>query len=388
MLNHFSVAVLHALVLGLLALTAGVRPALSGQVLISAPGTLAELWAGKARFARVGTLNWQGAGSEQAGSFVVYRGIWYVFNRVSIDPVSPDCRQDNAQLVVRASRDNGQTWSAPVTVATPSESPEGIICAVVDGSAVFDEQTATWHLLAQCLGAGDAGWSLCHYSRRSAQPLGRFVADKSNPVVEGGALWSRLCAGSGKACPATTRDEGTPDIMGKRDGSFLVTFHGFDPVSLHGFRGVAETRDFHNWRLTGPDLPNDATLGPRDCRAWLIGCAGVGAATLMDDPMGQYQYMIVETMTKSLQCTPGQQWRFELIRSQARKWPRSGGAGWERLPEGTLITTAHPSKAGACPVQYARLFRDGGKVYLVYEDWDRIHGTVDRPLLMLIRETG
>lgn len=380
-LIRFPIAALIALVLGLLVLGAG------GRTIFPAPppATLAQLWAGKARFVRVGTLDWHGAGDEQAGSFVVDRGVWYVFNRASAPAVSPDCRQDHARMVARSSRDHGRTWSGPVTVAEPGDGPGGVICAVLDGSAVFNAHTATWHLLAQCLGVGDAGWSLCHYTRHSASPLGRFVADRANPVVKGGMLWSRLCAGPGKACPATTRDEGTPDISVRRDGSFLVTFHGFDPVSRHGFRGVATTPDFRNWRLAGPGLPNDATLGPRDCRAWLTGCAGVGEAASIDDPAGRYRYTVAEAMTKSLQCTPGQQWRFELVRSAAGRWPRSGDAGWQRLPQGTLVTTAHPSPAAACPVQYARLFRDGDRVYLVYEDWDRARGTVDRPLLTLVR---
>ncbi|KTR81991.1 hypothetical protein NS277_15680 [Novosphingobium barchaimii] len=381
-LTRFSIAILIALVLGLLVVGAGGRSISASSP--PAPATMAQLWAGKARFVRIGTLDWHGAKDEQAGSFVVDRGVWYVFNRASALAVSSDCQQDRARMVARSSRDQGRTWSDPVTVAEPGDGPGGVICAVLDGSAVFDSQSGTWHLLAQCLGVGGAGWSLCHYTRRSASPLGRFVTDTSNPVVKGGMLWSRLCAGPGKTCPTTTRDEGTPDIAAGPDGSFFVTFHGFDPISGQGFRGVVTTQNFRDWRLTGPDLPNDAMLGPDDCKAWLTGCAGVGEATSIDDPDGRYRYTIAETITKSLLCTPGQQWRFELLRSAAGPWPRSGNGEWQRLPQGPLVTTAYPSSEAVCPVQYARLFRDGGKIYLVYEDWNRAQGTVDRPLLTLV----
>lgn len=381
-LSRFLSAVLIALLSGLLVFGVGTIfqvPAPHTDL----PATLAQLWAGEARFVRVGTLKWHGVVDEQAGSVVVSQGIWYVFNRATAPIISPECGHDHTRMVARSSRDHGKTWSDPVTVVDPSRGPGGVICAVLDGSAVFDVQSSTWHLLAQCLGEGDAGWSLCHYTRHSFSPLGRFITDQSNPVVRGGTFWSRLCSGPDKACSTTTRDEGTPDIAARRGSSYTVTFHGFDPMSRQGFRGVATTLDFRHWDLIGPDLPADATLGPQDCRTWLYGCAGVGEATSIDDLAGNYRYTIAEVMTKSLQCTPGQQWQFELLRSSVDRWPRSGSPEWQRLPGGTLITTAYPSPTAKCPVQYARLFRDGEAIYLVYEDWDRTHGTIDRPLMIL-----
>lgn len=349
-----------------------------------AHATLDQLWQGKAHFLKVATLDWDGAGNEVAGSFIVEGGTWYVFNRASAHvPTTPDCAHGRFRTVARASRDHGLTWSDPVTVAEPGDSKAGDGCMVLDGSAYYDADAAIWHLLAQCLDTGGKGWALCHYTRRSASPLGRFTADRANPVVRGGQIWSRLCAGTGKACPSTTLDEGTPEIVTKKDGAYLVTFHGFDPVTKQGYRGVARTRDFSTWQISGPDLPGDATLGPRDCASWMMHCVGVGAAISFD--YAHYRYMLIETMTKSLQCVPGQEWRFELVRSPKGRWPRSGTGGWQRLPRGTLLTTAHPSPSAACPVQYARLIADVTGIYLIYEDWNRARGTVDRPLLKLVR---
>lgn len=349
-----------------------------------APATLDQLWQGKAHFTKVAMLDWGGTGDEVAGSFVVEGDTWYVFNRTSARvPTSPDCAHGRFRTVVRASRDHGITWSDPVMVAEPGDSKAGDGCMVLDGSAYYDADAAIWHLLAQCLDTGDKGWALCHYTRRSASPLGSFTADSANPVVRGGQIWSRLCLGPGKACPPTTLDEGTPEIVTKEDGAYLITFHGFDPVNKQGYRGVARTRDFRTWQTAGPDLPGDATLGPRDCAGWLINCVGVGAAVSFDD--ARYRYMLIETMTKSLECVPGQEWQLELIRAPKGRWPQSGTARWQRLPRGTLLTTAYPSPSAVCPVQYARLIADATGIYLVYEDWNRARGTVDRPLLKLVR---
>lgn len=71
---------------------------------------------------------------------------------------------------------------------------------------------------------------MCHYYLPGASPLSPlgFIPDPRNPVVRGGQLFSQICAGSGKHCTVGTVDEGTPDIVVKRDGFYYVTFHGYD----------------------------------------------------------------------------------------------------------------------------------------------------------------
>jgi hypothetical protein len=353
--------------------------------------TLDALWRGRAHFEQVAKLDWQdrpGFRHEQAGSFTVRDGVWYAFNRAILDESEQDCRQDHARMVARSSTDHGRTWSAPIPIVDPGRSAKGDECAVLDGSAYYDRVSSTWHLLAQCLGRDRDGapalWALCHYTRKAPSPLGRFESDPANPVVVGGSLWSRICAGDGKGCPVTTRDEGTPEILGSSQGRFFVTMHGYDPVSGHGFRGVVSTRDFRAWEVRGQGLPGDATLGPKDCVAWLPRCAGVGEASTVSFPGDSHRYMIIEAVTKSLACTEGQDWEFHLLRSPLSGWPRSGTSTWVKFPGKAFLTTAHASSSSVCPVQYARWIQDRGSTYLVYEDWDRKHGIVDRRLLQLV----
>jgi len=55
----------------------------------------------------------------------------------------------------------------------------------------------------------------------------------------------------------------------KKDGFFYVTFHGYNYNLKKSARGVAKTRDFHNWVTSGYDLPNDAifsSTGAKDSR--------------------------------------------------------------------------------------------------------------------------
>jgi hypothetical protein len=98
--------------------------------------------------------------------------------------------------------------------------------------------------------------------------------------------------------------------------------------------------------------------------------------------------MVIETMTRGLECTAGQEWVFQLIRSPSRRWPTSGTHQWEKLPGEALLRTAYASPSAACPVQYARLIQDEPDTYLVYEDWNRANGVVLRHLLKLVRGSG
>jgi len=344
------------------------------------------LWLNGAHFSQVGNIEWTPSrenGVEQAGWFAVHGGTWYAFNRMQL-PKASYCPQDHDAVVVRSSKDRGRSWSTSSLAVEPGDSKAGDGCAVLDGSVYYDAKTAIWHLLAQCLDRqNQGGWGLCHYQKRGG-PSGRFVPDPANPVVRGGALWSRICAGTGKACPTTTMDEGTPDIVEKKDGMYIVTIHGFDAASKAGYRGVVATADFRRWSVAGNGLPNDATLGPADCRAWMANCTGVGQSTTFSDP--RYRYMVVETMDKGLLCTTGQNWVFELVRSSAGAWPRSGRNQWAKLPGGAFLAPIRPQSETLCKVRYARWIIDGADVFLVYEDWSLGNGMVRRPLLKLIHD--
>lgn len=100
-------------------------------------------------------------------------------------------------------------------------------------------------------------------------------------------------------------DEGTPDIVEKRDGYFYVTFHGYDNNAKKAARGVARTADFVNWQISGFSLPGDSIFSPLDCNPWNIswaagGCVGGGEGSIMKS--GDYYYMLIEAPDVSLSC--------------------------------------------------------------------------------------
>lgn len=347
--------------------------------------TLDDLWNGSAYLKQVGRLDWRNSGdqhSESAGWFAVRNGVWYVFNRAYLNRKVDYCPLDYAKIVVRKSIDQGKSWSGPVDVVEPGDSPGGDDCNALDGSTFFDPSTGTWHILSQCLTKNETSrWSLCHYSRQGSSPMGRFRPDKANPVVRGGALWSHICAGKNKSCPTSTQDEGTPEIIGKHRGSYIVTFHGWSPKSGHGYRGVAATKDFRRWRTSGPDLPGDAMFSTKDCTAWLEGCVGIGATSTLIG--SKYAYVIGEIMDKNLACQKNQKWVFELFRTPRGRWPRSGSGHWRKLPGAALLTPTWKDANTPCQLAYARWIADEGDIYLVYEDWSPGRQFADRRLLKL-----
>ncbi|MDI1295854.1 MAG: sialidase family protein [bacterium] len=357
---------------------------------LSAAPTVDDLWNGKAHFEQVGELNWSaapGQRDESAGWFTVRDGVWYAFNRAYINAKVDYCSLDHTRVVVRESRDDGKSWSKPVVAIEPGDSRMGDECSALDGSSYYDAPTGTWHILAQCLTRDErSAWAMCHYSRKAASPVGRFTADPANPVVRGGALWSQICAGTGKACPATTQDEGTPEIIEKRDGRFIVTMHGYDPVSRFGFRGVVATKDFRTWSTSGVGLPGDAMFGPKDCQSWLKGCIGTGAVTTLLTK--NYAYLVGEVMDKGLGCQTDQRWIFEIFRIPRGPWPRSGSGQWQKLPGPPLLAPSWPDPATLCQVAYARWVVDGADIYLIYEDWGQQRKFVDRRLLKLVSGGG
>jgi hypothetical protein len=351
----------------------------------SLPPTIGQqmeaFWQGRAHFAEVRDIDWSkppyGA-EEGAGWFgkpmPFANGKWYLFNRQVIRHKSNYCPQRGLQVIVRESSDRGRTWSNPATVAAapgPQGTPDA--CGIVDGSSYYDYTTNTWHMLAQCLATHNVdGWQMCHYVRRDPSPMGRFAAD-AEPAVRGGKLWSRICNHSRGICDArNTHDEGTPDIVYKKKGYFYVTFHGFNPATKQGFRGVAKTADFHHWIVAGPDLPDAPIFAPPECRAWNPGCIGGGEASTLI--AGKYQYMMIETPNISLACTPGQNWPIALLRAPKNIFPPWSSPRWQRFHANPLLQTAWPSPRSKCALQYPRWAVGANHVvYILYEDFDYRH---------------
>jgi hypothetical protein len=348
--------------------------------------SLARLWAGQAKFEpylqlqirtkgpviQAGDGPPYGDGMNGGTEIVPLNGVWYMFNReYHYEPQPPQCRRDHARIVVRKSLDRGRSWSPEAVVASPDLASGE--CALTDGWAYWDAESGTWHYLAQELAAA-GGWNLNHYTRHNPDPLGPFTPDPNNPVVHSGELWRQIC-GPGKMCPTGTHDEGTSDIVEKRNGYFVVSFHGaFGRLPL-GFRGVAETSDFHRWVVGKPDLPGDAIWSSRDCQGWAVawnaatGCVGGGAASTMVTP--HYVYMLIESTDLSLGCTRGQHWEFGLVR--APWFVKSGN--WQQMPKNPLLID---TRMTGCALQYAQLFNDGADVYLSYWTTENTPEGMDR----------
>lgn len=370
-----------------------------------------DLWAGKASFEPVRRLQIQTNGPV---AFVVPRPTqmdsgtqvfamsnidrrsktWYLFNREYFYAAAqpPNCPDgySMSRIVVRASEDLGDTWSNEVVIAEPNVAAGE--CELADGHAFFDIETNTWHYLAQVYvgrassEASVTSWHLNHYVLEARSPMAHFTADSANPVVTAGQLWSRICA-RGRACPAGTRDEGTPEISLKANGQYYVTFHGaygIDPI--WGYRGIAKTADFHHWLIHTDDvadrlLPPGVLWSKRDCAGWHVswsrktGCIGGGHASTLVTPA--YTYMLIESADLSLACAPGQNWVVGLVRApnvsgkrRTRRFVASGG--WQQYPNNPLINA---NNHYACGIQYPRLFADGNRLYLTYWTIETIGST-------------
>jgi|GEM_PF-3187865 hypothetical protein len=375
-----------------IALLAGARAASPAQPL--RPATIGQqmeaFWRGQAHFVEVRDIAWErppyNAPDEGQGWFgkpmPFPGGKWYLFNRKATNRKPDYCLDQGLEVVVRESSDRGRTWSNPAAVAAapgPQGAPDA--CGVVDGSSYYDRASDTWHMLAQCLAAHSAGgWQLCHYTRRGPSPIGRFAAD-AEPAVRGGALWSRICRHAAGICdPRNTHDEGTPDIVDKRHVYFYVTFHGFNYATRQGFRGVAKTADFHRWIVSGPGLPEAPIFAPPECRAWNPGCIGGGEASTLI--AGKYQYMMIETPSLSLACTPGQTWPIALLRAPKNAFPPWSSPLWQPFRANPLLQTAWPSSRAKCALQYPRWAVGANHtVYILYEDFDYRHAPARPPAL-------
>jgi len=361
---------------------------------------MADFWQGKAHFQEVRNIDWAkppyNSPSEGEGWFAnpmpFPGGTWYLFNRRWLTKKEKPiyCPDPGWQVLVRESTDQGRTWSnPPVLTAVPGPESAPDACGTADGSTYYDRETDSWQMLTQCRAAKNAGgWLLCHYVRHGPSPMGIFTADPT-PAVRSGQLFSQICSHSGGICdPHKTLDEGTPDIVYKKNGYFYVTFHGFNYSTKQGYRGVAKTKDFHYWKTSGPDLPNGPIFAAPECQAWNPGCIGGGEASTLI--AGNYQYMMIETPTISLACTAGQNWPIALLRAPKDTFPVWSSPQWQRFHANPLLTTAWPGPRSRCSIQYQRWAIANDRVYILYEDFnpDMIAHASARPLLRLLPGAG
>jgi hypothetical protein len=342
------------------------------------------LWNGTAHF-EPRTRSMLGSTS----SVVALDGVEYAFVRQYF-PKHPGCDGDvTLKTGVSMSSDHGVTWTDPVTILDAPSGNGPDACMVTDGSAFYDAETDVWHMLYQCLGkSGSGGWQLCHYTKQGSSPMGAYTPDSANPVVRGGQLWSKICGGYGKACPANMVDEGTVQIIRKTNGYYYVTFHGANSLSggrTGGARGVARTRDFKTWETSGADLPGNAMMSPADCNVWDAnwspgGCIGEGDASLIRS--GGYNYMLVEATDKSLICTPGQQWVFGLMRSRGL----NPSGYWENYVANPFVMDPVDTPWG-CRLQYMNFTRDRGDVFLSF-GYASAAGTFPNRIYQLVKGPG
>ena len=270
-------------------------------------------------------------------------------------------------MVVRYSDNQGRSWSDKSVVAEPKEnSPDE--CVIADGAPFYDSQTKIWHLVAQCQGR-DQIWRGCHYFKLGESPLGGFTRNSNNPVIQSGALWSRICI-AGSNCPKGTNEEGTFQIIHKdQAGFFYLTFHGarIYADTIWGYRGIAKTKDFVNWIVADADdslLPGKAIFTPEQCASWNANwtgpCIGGGHASVLNS--GDYSYMLIEGADLGLNCPVGQNWFLGLYRTPSHIVPAAGA--WESFDQNPFVT--HTQRRQPCPVQYQSLFKDSDGTYLSF----------------------
>lgn len=339
------------------------------------PPRLVDLWRGDA--ALVLDRKWTSAqlanpGTGGYGAHVeVVGATWYLFNRTILRDRPCAAYGASAALgtQVRASSDQGRTWSAAVPILTP-EAGTPWACAATDGDAAYDARTRTWRYLYQCL-PESGPWQGCLAERRDPSPQGAFTP-VAEPVIAPGALWGPICDDPGDACSRSGRpvgEEGTFNVIPDGDGGWWVGFHGFD--GRDGLRGLARTRTFRpdGWSIDGAaGTPAGPSITAADAQGWREqwapgGPVGPGAGALLEQDGAFYQ--LVEVPDVNLICTKAQAWNLGLLRTRDLASTR-----WEQWPGGNPI--AYSSRAdiqgtdSACNVLYPGLFEDGATTYLMH----------------------
>lgn len=284
-----------------------------------------------------------------AQDIVVHNGAWYNFS-VATNPVPQGCSGATKEVVSK-STDQGATWSPPQVIAAPTAGTPWA-CNATDGSAFFDADTTTWHLVFQCE-KGDGVWNICHATRAGADPMGAWIID-ATPTVTSKSLFQKMGM-------STFEGEGTPEIVHKIADKFYMTFHGFN--GRDGNRAIAWTQDFKSWFVD----TTKPIFDKANCASWNVpwdsaGCIGSGWATTLLD--ASYYYMLIEAADKNLVCMDDQHWVFGLVRTTNLTTP-----SWQNLPGGPAVIFSSAQKnasgrASPCAVTYASLWRDGADIFL------------------------
>lgn len=328
----------------------------------AAESMMEELFGGRAQLSLVRKMPETNAG----GAWIfVNEGIWYLYDRKPLHlPVStvPDmCKRGEDTtwgITVRESHDKGLTWSDEKFIVKPTLNPNSAdACQVLDGATFFDSETGTWHIWAQCLGSSlpDSNfnrWSMCHYvSHGPTEEFNRPI----NFLSGGGSIWKDICSKPNSGCEVNVSDEGTPEILYKKDGYFYVTFHGF--LAPKGYRGMARTKDFVSFETTGGNIPQGAFMIDQDAQSWNPGSIGPGKGSTIIT--SQFIYQLIEAPTVDLRCTPGQNWPVGLVRAALG----SGHGSWAPAADSPLI---RPEAGVSCGISYANIFVDGDDLYVYY----------------------
>lgn len=336
----------------------------------AAPATMTQFWAGEAYFtyvshfktptpppfSRFDAWNIDQAVIADAGD------TWYMFHRelfaVADESSCPDGGH-RSRIVVRTSTDKGLTWSRQDSIVEPGADA----CQLTDGDVYYDKSQNQWHALYQCLQPRAAGgqWAICHSYKIGSDPLGAWMENPNNPVVENGEFYDQL------GYPELF-DEGTPDIVQKNaDGSFTVTIHGMEDIGAHryGYRAVAKVSN--NFTLWEP-INSGPIFSAADTAAWQVpwefALRGGGFASTLKE--GATYYMIIESSDKQAFIAPDQNWAFGLMRSTS-----PARIGWQNAAKNPIISSKRRPDLGDSnglgAVTYPRLFKDkDGVIYLMY----------------------
>lgn len=325
--------------------------------------TLDHLWTHEARFVPVRKLHHKDAAGETSEhlmsvKIVPHGGKWYSLNRRTYRGNPAICGGARFDLQISESSDQGATWSVPLTVGRANDTA---FCQITDSSLFFDEQTNQMFLLSQCQEALSNKWDVCLYTADGLDPMNsQWTWSPHNPVIKPGDLWQRICTTS-MTCPADVTEEGTPEIIAKRDGWYFITFHGFR--SPDGYRGIAKTRDFVSFVVDAPDIAQGPLFTKNDCASLIEGCIGVGHASMLF--VDQIAYALVETPTQNLACAAQQRWPVLLARANvATFW--SQNPRWSFLSHDAPLLENRFRRDLGCQIQYANLFTDGGATYLSF----------------------
>jgi hypothetical protein len=229
------------------------------------PATMQDFWDKNAYFEFQNRIPNCGADCGMAGTDIVVKGgAWHMFSRELFQgpsycsPPGATHNYNSFRVFVRKSTDKGKTWADKTTIIEPKANTP-YECQAADGDAYFDESTNIWRYVYQCLGR-DYRWHMRYAYKQGQDPMGAFTQSTLNPMS---GIWKRICYSPDDDCykmSGNIDDEGgAPEIVERRNDDFYITFYGYDGV--YGYRGIARTRDFKNWRLVnmewfGNKLPN------------------------------------------------------------------------------------------------------------------------------------